>query len=256
MPSEKSRDEVIAAARRACADGRQPTMEEIAAAAAVAVRTLYRLFGTRYALLREAGCAAERTARERVLETALQLVGRRGLNELSMDDLATTAGVSRATVYRLFPGKAALFGELIREFSPWEPVADVIDAMSDGDPEEVIPVVAHAIAEAMHNRVGLLLRIVFELRQGNPDTAEGMRQSMARGLPELVGYLNSQMQAGRLREMDPILAIQLLAGPIVVHLLTQPLAHALSGFDIPQPQVLDQIVHAWLRAMAQEQESG
>jgi AcrR family transcriptional regulator len=247
---------VIAAARRACADGRQPTMEEIAAAAAVAVRTLYRLFGTRYALLREAGCAAERTARERVLETALQLVGRRGLNELSMDDLATTAGVSRATVYRLFPGKAALFGELIREFSPWEPVADVIDAMSDGDPEEVIPVVAHAIAEAMHDRVGLLLRIVFELRQGNPDTAEGMRQSMARGLPELVGYLNSQMQAGRLREMDPILAIQLLAGPIVVHLLTQPLAHALSGFDIPQPQVLDQIVHAWLRAMAQEQESG
>jgi AcrR family transcriptional regulator len=256
MPSEKSRDEVIAAARRACADGRQPTMEEIAAAAAVPVRTLYRLFGTRYALLREAGCAAERTARERVLETALQLVGRRGLNELSMDDLATTAGVSRATVYRLFPGKAALFGELIREFSPWEPVADVIDAMSDGDPEEVIPVVAHAIAEAMHDRVGLLLRIVFELRQGNPDTAEGMRQSMARGLPELVGYLNSQMQAGRLREMDPILAIQLLAGPIVVHLLTQPLAHALSGFDIPQPQVLDQIVHAWLRAMAQEQESG
>jgi AcrR family transcriptional regulator len=256
MPSEKSRDEVIAATRRACADGRQPTMEEIAAAAAVAVRTLYRLFGTRYALLREAGCAAERTARERVLETALQLVGRRGLNELSMDDLATTAGVSRATVYRLFPGKAALFGELIREFSPWEPVADVIDAMSDGDPEEVIPVVAHAIAEAMHDRVGLLLRIVFELRQGNPDTAEGMRQSMARGLPELVGYLNSQMQAGRLREMDPILAIQLLAGPIVVHLLTQPLAHALSGFDIPQPQVLDQIVHAWLRAMAQEQESG
>jgi AcrR family transcriptional regulator len=256
MPSEKSRDEVIAAARRACADGRQPTMEEIAAAAAVAVRTLYRLFGTRYALLREAGCAAERTARERVLETALQLVGRRGLNELSMDDLATTAGVSRATVYRLFPGKAALFGELIREFSPWEPVADVIDAMSDGDPKEVIPVVAHAIAEAMHDRVGLLLRIVSELRQGNPDTAEGMRQSMARGLPELVGYLNSQMQAGRLREMDPILAIQLLAGPIVVHLLTQPLAHALSGFDIPQPRVLDQIVHAWLRAMAQEQESG
>jgi hypothetical protein len=64
------------------------------------------------------------------------------------------------------------------------------------------------------------------------------------------------MQAGRLRQMDPILAIQLLAGPIVVHLLTQPLAQALVGFDIPQPQVLDQIVHAWLRAMAPEQESG
>jgi AcrR family transcriptional regulator len=256
MPSEKSRDEVIAAARRTCADGRQPTMEEIAAAAGVAVRTLYRLFGSRHALLREVGCTAEPNARERVLEAALQLVGRRGLNELSMDDLAAAAGVSRATVYRLFPGKAALFGELIREYSPWEPVADVIDAMPDGDLEEVVPTVAQAIAEAMHDRVGLLLRIVFELRQGNPDTAEGMRQSMARGLPELVDYLSSQMQAGRLRQMDPILAIQLLAGPIVVHLLTQPLSQALVAFDTPQPQVLDQIVHAWLRAMAPDEESG
>jgi AcrR family transcriptional regulator len=255
MPSEKSRDEVIAATRRAFAGRRQPTMEQIAAAAGVAVRTLYRLFGSRHALLREAGCAAEPNARDRVLEAALQLVGRRGLNELSMDDLAAAAGVSRATVYRLFPGKAALFGELIREYSPWEPVADVIDAMPNGDLEEVVPTVAQAIAEAMHDRVGLLLRIVFELRQDNPDTAEGMRLSMARGLPELVGYLSSQMQVGRLRQMDPILAIQLLAGPIVVHLLTQPLARALVGFDIPQPQALDQIVHAWLRAMAPEKES-
>jgi AcrR family transcriptional regulator len=255
MPFEESRDEVIAAARRACAEGRQPTMDEIAAAAGVAVRTLYRLFGSRRALLREAGCAAELSARERVLDAALQLVGRRGLADLSMDELAAVAGVSRATVYRLFPGKAALFGELIREFSPWEPVAGVIDAMPDGHPDEVMPAVAQAIAEAMQDRVGLLLRIVFELRQGDPDTAQGMRQSMARGLPDLVGYLSSQMQAGRLRRMHPILAIQLLAGPIVVHLLTQPLAEALVGFDTPQPQVLEQIVHAWLRAMAPDEQS-
>jgi AcrR family transcriptional regulator len=253
MPSEKSRDDVLAAARRACADGREPTMEEFAAAAGVAVRTLYRLFGSRRALLREAGCVAAPTARERVLDAALQLVGRRGLADLSMDDLAATAGVSRATVYRLFPGKAALFGELIREFSPWEPVADVIDAMPDGHPEDVMPAVAQAIAEAMRDRVGLLLRIVFELSQGEPDTAEGIRRSMARGLPELAGYLSSQMGAGRLRRMHPVVAFQLLAGPIAVHLLTGPLAETVIGFDTPQPQVLEQIVHAWLRAMTPDE---
>jgi AcrR family transcriptional regulator len=248
MAVEKSHDDVLAAARRACAGGRQPTMEEFAATAGVAVRTLYRLFGSRRALLREAGCAVEPSARERVLDAALQLVGRRGLADLSMDDLAAAAGVSRATLYRLFPGKAALFGELIREFSPWEPVADVIDAMPDGRPEEVMPAIAEAIAEAMQDRVGLLLRIVFELSQGEPDTAEGIRQSMARGLPELVGYLGSQMQTGRLRRMNPIVAVQLLAGPIVVHLLTRPLAETFIGFDAPQSEVLEQIVHAWLLA--------
>jgi AcrR family transcriptional regulator len=227
-------------------------MQEIAAAAGVAVRTLYRLFGSRDALLREAGCAQEPSARQRVLDAALDQVGRHGLAELSMDELAATAGVSRATLYRLFPRKSALFGELIRAFSPWEPVADVIDAMPEGHPEDVIPAVAHAIANAMQGRVGVLLRMVFELLQGDPDTAEGMRESMARGLPDLLGYLTNQMQAGRLRRMHPVLAIQLLAGPTVVHLLTRPLAEALIDFETPESELLDEIVRAWLRAMAPE----
>lgn len=252
MSPDKSRSDVLAAARRACAHERQPSMEEFAAAAGVAVRTLYRLFGSRDALLREAGCAHEPSARQRVLDAALDQVGRQGLAELSMDELAATAGVSRATLYRLFPGKSALFGELIRAFSPWEPVADVIDATPEGHPEDVMPLVAHAIANAMQGRVGVLLRMVFELLQGDPDTAEGMRESMARGLPDLLGYLTNQMQAGRLRQMQPVLAIQLLAGPIVVHLLTRPLAEALIGFETPESELLDEIVHAWLRAMAPE----
>jgi AcrR family transcriptional regulator len=248
MAGQKSRRQMLAAARRICADGRQPTMEELAGAAGVAVRTLYRVFGSRQALLHEAGCTPELTARQRILETALDQVGQHGLARLSMDDLAASAEVSRATLYRLFPGKSALFDALIHEFSPWEPVADVIDAMPDGRPEDVMPAVAAAIAEAMQGRVGLLMRMVFELIQGGPDTAEGMRHSMARGLPNLVGYLNNQMQAGRLREMHPILALQLLAGPIMVHLLTRPLAEQV-GFDKSQSEILDEIVSAWFRAM-------
>jgi AcrR family transcriptional regulator len=250
MDAEMSRREVLAATRRACAKGHQPTMEEMAAAAGVAVRTLYRLFGSRQALLREAGCAPEPTARQRILNAALDQVGRHGLAALSMDELAATAGVSRATLYRAFPGKSALFGELIQAFTPWEPVADVIDAMPDGPPEDVIPAVAHAVAEALTGRVGLLLRMVFELTQGDPDTTEGMRHSIARGLPNLVGYLNNQMQEGRLRRMHPILAFQLLAGPIVVHLLTRPLAESLMDFSESPSELLDEIVQAWLRAMA------
>lgn len=230
-------------------------MDTLADAAGVAVRTLYRLFGSREALLREAGCEAKPTAKQRILDEALKEVGRHGLAELSMDELAATAGVSRATLYRLFPGKSALFGELIRTFSPWEPVADILDAMPNGQPEDVMPAVAHAIAEAMDGRVGLLLRMVFELRQGNPDTAEGMRQSMTRGLPDLISYLDNQMQTGQLRQMHPVLAFQLLAGPIVVHQLTRPLAQALTDFDTPESQVLDDLVHAWLRAMATDRDA-
>lgn len=225
-------------------------MEELAAATGLAVRTLYRLFGSRQALLREAGCAPAPDTREVVLDAALEMLARYGLAELPMDDLAVRAGVSRATLYRLFPGKAALFTALMRAFSPWEAVAGAIEAMPDGVPDEVMPAVGRAMAGAMEGRAGLLIRIVLELVSGDPDTAEGAQQGMARGLPDLVRYLTVQMEAGRLRRMHPIVALQLLAGPLLAHLLTQPLAESFAGFAMSSGEVVDQIVDSWLRAMA------
>src|SRR5947209_5622460 len=57
--------------------------------------------------------------------------------------------------------------------------------------------------------------------------------SALRGLPDLAGYLNAQMAAGRLRRMDPVLAVQLLAGPILAHQLTRPLAESLVSSPVP-----------------------
>jgi len=254
MPRESSREELVAAVRRACAGGRQPTMQDIAAAAGVAVRTLYRVFGSRSALLSEAGCRPAPDSRNQILESALELVGRGGLAALSMDELAAAAGVSRATLYRLFPGKSALFGALIRTYSPWVGVAEVLDAMPDGPPEEVMPAVGVAMAEAMDGRAWLLLSLLSELLTGGPDTAEGVQQGLARGLPDVIQYLNGQMTEGRLRRMDPLVALQLLAGPIVADQLTRPLAASLVGFGTPLSDFVDQVVGAWLRAMAPEEE--
>jgi hypothetical protein len=126
--------------------------------------------------------------------------------------------------------------------------------MRDARPEEVMPAVGQAMADAMAGRTGLLIRIVLELLKGDPDTSEGVRHSLARGLPDLIQYLSAQMAAGRVRRMHPVLAFQLLAGPIVAHLLTRPLAETLIGFDVPRNEVVEQIVDAWLRAMAPQKE--
>jgi AcrR family transcriptional regulator len=253
MPPEVSKAEVLAAAREALSADAQPTMEEVAAAGAVSLRTLYRLFGSREALLRELDREPSSSARERILAVALDRVGQHGLADLSMEELATGAGVSRATLYRLFPGKPALFRELIETYSPWEAVAQVINAAPDRAPDQVMPQVGRALAEAMAGRTGLLLRMVSDMVKGNPDTSEGVKRSMAHGLPDLIAYLGEQMTAGRLRRMHPVVAFQLFAGPIVVHLITRPLAD-LIGLRTSQEDVVQQLVAAWLRAMAPEEQ--
>jgi AcrR family transcriptional regulator len=234
------------------------SMDELATRAGVSRATLYRLFGNQQHLLHELGLQPPPTVRSRILDTALELVGHHGLAELSMDELAATAGVSRATLYRLVPGKEALFAELIRRFSPFEPIAAVLETMRDRPPAEVIPAIAQAMAAAMDGHIGLLLQLLFEVsrsdphRHGGADDSQDAAQAM-RTLPLVAGYLDQQMAAGRLRRMDPVLAMQALAGPIVMHLLMRASAASPSGAGqgaaLPLEGVVDELVGLWLRAM-------
>jgi AcrR family transcriptional regulator len=257
VPTAASREDVLAAARGAFAGDQSLTMSDLASATGVSLRQLYRLFGSRESLLKELDRDPTPGARERILAAALELLGRSSLADLSMDELAATAEVSRATLYRIFPGKSALFRELIATYSPWESIARVLEecrTSADNSPRVVIPQVARALTEALSGRSGVLLRMVLEMSRGAPDTSEGIHRSMLRGLPDLIQYLTEQMAAGRMRKSHPVLALQMLAGPIVAHELTRPLA-ALVGFDAPREQIVDQIVDMWLRAMAPDEDA-
>src|ERR687897_65547 len=184
---------------------------------------------------------------------------------LSMDELAATAGVSRATLYRLFASQHALFAALVRTFSPFEPIAAVLDAAGDRPPARVIPAVAHAMAAAMEDHMGLLLQLLFEFardRHADSDSGQGTSEDAIQGmrtLPLVSGYLAGQMAAGHLRRMDPDLAFQALAGPIVLHLVWRASANSRGNGPpvggAPLEEVVEEFVGAWLRAMATDQQA-
>jgi len=60
---------------------------------------------------------ADLTVRERVLEATYECVGRFGLGKTTVDDVVKVSGLSRATIYRHFPGGRE---QLIREVVAWE----------------------------------------------------------------------------------------------------------------------------------------
>ena len=74
-----------------------------------------------------------------------------------------------------------------------------------------------------------------------------------RTLPLVAHYLDQQMAAGRLRRMDPVLAVQALIGPIVMHLLARSQAESRPGAGraaaLPLEEVVDELVGIWLRGM-------
>jgi len=130
----RTRDRILRQAAGVLATGEKPTVAQFAEAAGVSRASFYRAFESRGALLEALAVQPEPGARERILDAAFDLVGTHGLAALSMDDLATQAGVSRATLYRLYPGKPALFMSLVRTYSPLEPVSRLAIEMKDEPP--------------------------------------------------------------------------------------------------------------------------
>jgi AcrR family transcriptional regulator len=71
---------------------------------------------------------------ERILAAAYECVGRFGLSKTTVDEVARVSGVSRATIYRVFPGGRE---QLMRETVGWEMthffarLAEVVDDAPD-----------------------------------------------------------------------------------------------------------------------------
>ncbi|MBJ7472177.1 MAG: TetR/AcrR family transcriptional regulator [Solirubrobacteraceae bacterium] len=94
--------------------------------------------------------ADARRNRERIIEAARKVFAEYG-SDAQMDDVAAAAGVGVGTVYRHFPNKDALIGELVRQ--KFEKIADGLRAASamDLDPGEALLVALERNAEQLED---------------------------------------------------------------------------------------------------------
>jgi AcrR family transcriptional regulator len=244
-----TRDRVIEAARGGLTSGRVPPLAAIADAAGVSRATVHRAVGSRSDLLRLLAVEPDPSARERVISEAVVLLGSHGLARLSMEELADRAGVSRANLYRLFPGKAALFREVVRVHAPFTAVAAALVEHGDDPPEVLMPLLARSLLGGVRGRVGLVRTLLVEVSGAGGDAELARELALVEMIGPLVGYVTRQMAEGRLRRADPVVALQAFAGPLIMHLITRDILERALGFDLALEDVAGLLAASWLRAM-------
>ena len=230
--------------------GGRPAVAHIIARAGVSRATFYRTVRSREDLFRELGVEPESDLRPAILEAAAVLLARDGLARLSMEELAALSGVSRARLYRLFPGKAALFAEMVRAFSPIEVVVETMRRLAGEPPERALPELAVSIWRALSSHLGVVRPLLFEVASLGPDVRETiLGETAPRVLGSLGGYLVEQMAAGRLRPTHPLLAVQAFAGPIIIHVLLRPVVTEGLGVELDSEAAVRDFAANWVRGM-------
>ena len=159
--------------------------------------------------------------RERILAVALDLFGARGFDGASLDDIARAVGVRKQTVLYWFPSKDDLVDAVLDAVAA-ELVA-VIDAAVRAAPDEPLARI-DAIVSAVFRpavRRPALLGVVRESSRLPAERTHAVVQRLSPLIARAVSYLESEMDAGRLRRGDPGL-IAAMGYATVTGIATEP----------------------------------
>lgn len=157
----------------------------------------------------------DETARARVLESARDLVSRSGPRAVTVDEIATAAGVGKQTIYRWWPSKSSVIMEALIELTDPDP-GDLPDATY-----EAVRLQMRRVADMFASRNGELIRELVADSQGDPAVAKDFRDRFfahrrAKGARTLEkGIATCELRS----DLDVEDALDALYGPLWLRLL-------------------------------------
>ncbi|MEV7086730.1 TetR/AcrR family transcriptional regulator [Streptomyces sp. NPDC093085] len=180
-----------------------------------------------------------------ILEAAVALLEEGiPLSALSIERIARTAGVGKATIYRRWPGKEALFLDLLREFEPPDPELPGTSARDD-----LWTLLESVRRRGLAQRSSVILHNVIVEMKSHPTLWEEYHRTVVAPRREAtLAVVRRGIADGEFRaDLEPELINDLLVGPMLMHTVHRPgaplpddlaeriLAAALQGVG-PRPQ--------------------
>ena len=176
--------------------------------------------------------------RERLLEAAYACVARFGLGKTTVEDVVKESGVSRATVYRVFPGGK---DELLREVVAWE-MGRFFGALAEA--VAGAPDFASLVEEGLvfaHRAVGehavLQKILVTEPERLLPLMTTEQHRPLRFITAYLVPFLEREQRAGRLRAGLDLAAAADFVARMLLSLIGSP-----GRWDLDDPAAVRRLV--------------
>jgi AcrR family transcriptional regulator len=173
------------------------------------------------------------TAHQAVLGAAMRLLEQGGYAHVTMEALAAEAGVSKATLYRWWPGRAAvILDAFLATASPCVPTLDTGDFRAD------LQCQMRGLAQALSGCAGALIAAILAEAQSDPETAEALqtRYFVPRRAAAQQRLERAQSQGQIASGLDIDSALDALYGPLYFRLLaghtplTTEFADSIVGF--------------------------
>jgi AcrR family transcriptional regulator len=185
-----------------------------------------------------------------VLDAAQAVFTEKGFAAARMDDVARRAGLSKGALYLYFPSKEALFVALVRRFA--ETAVEVLAArLEDGGGNDPVAALRGAVRFILgvvsDPEASAAPRLVLAEAARFPEIGAIYRREVIDvGRRAIGAIIENGRRQGVFRAMDSEVAIRIVMGPMLVHML---LTHVLVDDRPAPPTDLDAMADTLLDAM-------
>ncbi len=152
--------------------------------------------------------------KRRLFDATVELVGVRGYENTSIDDIVERAGLAKGTVYYHFTGKAELMDAVIKDHSSWltETFKAIEDACSD-EPQEAIERLVGALLEFLTKESAYSRLLMSEVWRDDRPWYETLSRTRHESVDTICRVVRSGVDRGEFRaDVDPDFAGYALYG--------------------------------------------
>ncbi|NYE73891.1 TetR/AcrR family transcriptional regulator [Microlunatus parietis] len=234
-------DAAIAAAREREQSVAEIPLDEIARVAGISRSTLLRRLGGSRATLdeavRDAGVdpGGRVPVRERAVAAAARLIADRGLGSVTLASVADEAGCSLPAVHVAFDGRDSLLAAVFDRHSP---LPELIAVAQDppAELEQLVLRVYRTLITVLQREPRVFPALLSDLfsRPTGP-AAELMRGNAPKVAEALAALFGPHLDSGALRRLPFPILLQLLIGPMLLHVVLRPGLEA----ALPMPPIDD-----------------
>jgi len=187
----------------------------------------------------------------RIVHAAVALFSRQGYHGTSTREIARLADVSEVTVFRYFEHKDDIFWSALQSsFSSIKPRLDSLDRTSKREtPEVVLPQIISLLVDVATFSPELVRLIAVAFLELRGKAEEVCRENLAPLFTAISGYLATNIESGKLRNLNPAI----VTAAIALTVIAQPeLSKLIDGSRLSQlggRETIDEYSAFWLNVL-------
>lgn len=182
------------------------------------------------------------SARERILDAALESFAEKGFSGTSTKEIARRAKVNEVTIFRQFRSKRALFAAVISEKSPVLEIADRVSLDTRRPVDELLANNVRTVLRMLRANRHMYFVVLGDAWRQPKMRNMAYEEIVKKGVELVAALMKGLMDAGKIRRMDPEIAARTLMGAVQFHFLTTEIM----GGGPPSPDEEERMVRGFV----------